>query len=252
MSPSACRFCKREGVRFVKAHVIPRSFFKIVRGDGKYSVGMEAKPGAPVKTPYYQAGPTDDSILCEECEPKFTEWDTYGFEVLSVPRGEVDAIVSSRDGTHLAIPLENINYDLFVLFLLSVLWRASISKISLCKKVNLGPFEEPIREALWNNQAPEPAEYAIMLGTALKQKYPNVILQPERCRPEDIHFQRLFFPNYFVHIKLDSRTATPMMQLAMIQRRQTNYVFCFPYERSPYNRFFDGMKKAMRENRIPI
>lgn len=245
-----CRFCKRTGVHFVKAHVIARSFFKIVRGKGNYSVGMEVKRRS-LKTPYYQAGVADESILCEECEPKFTKWDAYGFDVLSVPRGGADAIASSRDGTHLAIPIENIDYDIFALFLLSVLWRASVSTLPFYRNVDLGPFEEPIREALWNNQAPEPGEYAIMLGTSLNQRYPNVMLRPERCRPDNIHFQRIFFPNCFVHIKADSRPATPIMQLAMIQRRPTNYMFCFPYERSPYVRFFEGMAKTMRENRNP-
>jgi hypothetical protein len=80
-----CKFCKRTGVRLVTAHAIPRSFFKIVRGKGKYSVGIQAKRGS-VLTPFYQAGVADNSILCEECEPKFSKWDDYGFEVLSVSR----------------------------------------------------------------------------------------------------------------------------------------------------------------------
>ena len=246
-----CRLCGRERVCLVNAHVIARSFFKIVRGKGDYSVGMEAKRGSPLKTPYYQAGVADTSILCEECERKFTKWDTYGFEILSISRGAADAIASSKDGTHLAIPIENLDYDRFILFILSVLWRASVSSILFYRNVNLGPFEEPIREALWNNRAPEPAEYVVMLGTSLNQRYPNVILRPERCRPDNIHFYRLFFPNYFAHVKADNRPATIIMRQAMIQRRAVNYIFCFPYNRSPYLRFFEGLAKTIRNNKKP-
>jgi hypothetical protein len=147
----------------------------------------------------------------------------------------------------LAIPIDNLNYDLFVLFLLSVLWRASVSSVGFFEDVDLGPYEERIRELLWNNRAPQPSEYAVMLGTSLDQRYPNVILRPEECRPEGIHFYRLFFPNVFAHVKTDQREATPLMKAAMLQRRKTNYLLCYPYDRSPYARFFEGMKERMRE-----
>ncbi len=241
----ACRFCKRGGVRFVNAHVIARSFFKIVRGNAKYSVRMEAK-GTSLRTPYHQAGVADASILCEDCEPKFTKWDTYGFEILSISRGEADAIRAS-DGSPMAIPIDDLNYELFILFFLSVLWRASVSSLEFYKTVDLGRYEEPIRDLLWSRKAPQPSEYAALLGASLNQPYPNVILRPERCRLEGIHFNRLFFPNVFVHLKSDRREATPLMKLTILQPRKTNYIFCFPYTRSPYLRFFEGLKKRILE-----
>ncbi len=126
-------------------------------------------------TPYHQAGVADPAILCDECEPKFGAWDTYGFEVFSVPRGEADAI-RSRDGIPLAIPLEDLNYELLTLFLLSVLWRASVSTVNFFSAVELGRYEEGIRAWLLRREAPRPGEYAAILGTSLNQRYPNVIL----------------------------------------------------------------------------
>ena len=121
---NACRFCGRSGVRFINAHIIPRSFFKLVRGNAKYSVELQAE-NAEISTPYHQAGIGDASILCSECEPKFAEWDTYGFEVLSVPILPRD-VVRAPDGTPTAIPLQFLNYESLMLFFLSVLWRASV------------------------------------------------------------------------------------------------------------------------------
>jgi hypothetical protein len=76
---NTCRFCKRSGVQFVNAHIIPRSFFTLVRRDAKYSVEMQANP-LSLATPYRQAGIADDAILCDACEPKFSAWDTYGLK----------------------------------------------------------------------------------------------------------------------------------------------------------------------------
>ena len=244
----ACRFCKRTGVRFVNAHVIPRSFFTLVRGEGHYSVEMRAGRGS-LETPYHQAGVADQAILCEECEPKFGAWDTYGFEVFSVPRGEPDAIRGS-DGTPLAIPLEDLNYDVLILFFLSVLWRASVSKIDFFNTVALGPYEEQIRDLLWNRDAPPAGKFVVILGTSLNQRYPNVILAPERCRLEgDVLFNRLFLPNVFINVKTDRRDAPAIMQLGMLQPRKTNYILCYPYDRTPYPGFFDGIRREIGQAR---
>lgn len=199
-------------------------------------------------TPYHQAGVADLSILCEECEPKFTPWDTYGFEILSPIREEADAIRSSI-GVPMAIPIEDLNYDVFVLFLLSVLWRASVSKLHFFNRINLGPrHEERIRELLRANMPPPPGEYATMLGTSLNQLYANSILQPEHCRDErKANYNRLYFPRVFSLIKTDQREAIPVMQKGILQPRKINYIFCFPYQQSPHFKFFEGMKKRIRD-----
>jgi hypothetical protein len=65
----------------VKAHIIPRSFFRLVRADAKYSIAV--RRGRPEFT---QSGIYDSTILCEVCESIFAPWDSYGFEVLSKSR----------------------------------------------------------------------------------------------------------------------------------------------------------------------
>jgi hypothetical protein len=240
-----CKFCKRWGVRLVNAHVIPRSFFKIVRGKGKFSVGMHVGR-TKIKTPYHQAGVADSGILCEECEPRFSTWDDYGFEAFSSASRECDAIIGN-EGAPIAVPIDDLDYELATLFFLSVLWRAAVSSIELFSGVKLGRYEEQIRRTLWSNSAPEPGEFAITLGTSLASKYPNVILRPERCRRGPVNYYRLFLPNLFVEIKTDRRTAPFPIPLGMLQRRKTNYVFCYPYGQSPYRSMFDGLKRRIRQ-----
>lgn len=53
-----CKFCGRSDKPLVNAHVIPRSFFRIVRADAKYSVAVKARGNALV--PHFtQAGFAD-------------------------------------------------------------------------------------------------------------------------------------------------------------------------------------------------
>jgi hypothetical protein len=218
-----------------------------LRGEEKYSIEMRAKYSS-LATPYYQAGIADTSILCDECEAKFTPWDTYGFDVLGLRRGENEAIKSSN-GIPMAIPIEDVDHELLTLFLLSVLWRASVSRLDFFHRIDLGPrHEERVRNLLWANTAPPLGEYATLLGTSLEQPYAHSIIQPEQCRDErKTRFNRLYFPHVFALIKTDRRDALPVMQRGMLQPRKTNFIFCFPYEQSPYFKFFERMKRRIRD-----
>jgi hypothetical protein len=149
----------------------------------------------------------------------------------------------------MAFELKNLNYEIFALFVLSVLWRASESTVSFYRGVQLGPYADHLREVLWRRQAPPPADHAIQLGTSLDNPYKNTILQPDFCRHDGLRFYRLFFPNVFAIVKMDQQRVDPLMLLGMVQPRETNYVLCYPYAQSPYSRFFEGMKKRMAELR---
>lgn len=221
-----------------------------MRGDAKFAVEMRAT-GMSLETPYRQAGVMDERILCSECEPKFTKWDTYGFEMLSATRPISDALMAPN-GQPIAFELEDVDYNTLALFLLSVLWRASVSKIPFFKRVHLGPvYERRLREYLHANAAPAPGEHAIQLGTSFDNPYPTSILYPEEARDEDhVRFWRVFFPNSFAMIKMDQREAVPVVQQVMLQPRVFNYMICLPYSRSPFQPGFEGMKRQLNKLRL--
>src|SRR5713101_4448086 len=219
-----CLFCLSEGVKLVKAHIIPRSFFEVTRGSGKYAVGFVLTKET-VETPYEQAGLHDEGILGECCEPKFTEWDTYGFENLReqtilAHRALPDA-GSDRPG---AFKIRNLDYDTFSLFILSVLWRASVSTHLFFSNVDLGPKAESIRQLLLARRAPDPDSYSIILATTRDEKYRKVIPRPERGRMKNVNFYRLYFPDVFALVKVDKRTFPPPLNSVILRRVDVNYV----------------------------
>jgi hypothetical protein len=241
-----CRFCETENPRFVDAHIIPRSFFKIVRGHANYSIMMRAS-GTTIDTPYYQAGPSDPEILCDRCEPKFSEWDGYGFEALGHEWRVEDAIRRS-DGLPIAIPIKGLNYEKLSLFILAVLWRASVSKLVFYREVNLGEiYEERIRRNLQTREAPEPDQFAILIKFPYEQPYANVMISPKRKRLGELRFYQIFFPNISVDVKVDQRLAPNVIRFAMLQRREENYAFCEPHKGSAQEHVYRGFRKVVRQ-----
>jgi len=77
-----CKFCHKQVPKLVDAHIIPRSFFRATRGKAKsfIFVGVD---NADLDRKFKQAGISDKTILCEQCERLFTPYDTHGFKVVS-------------------------------------------------------------------------------------------------------------------------------------------------------------------------
>lgn len=101
----------------------------------------------------YQKPPTgeyDKDILCVDCDSKIlgSQYDDYAAKVF-----EQDGFVQispGKAGELLTIDIANIDYTKFKLFLLSLLWRASISKREPFNAVRLGPYQEIIRAMLYD------------------------------------------------------------------------------------------------------
>lgn len=73
-----CRGCG-ENKKFIKAHIIPESFFAGLKKDGESAL-MDADTLRYTKRS--PAGVYDKGILCHDCEQKFQEIDHYGQKVL--------------------------------------------------------------------------------------------------------------------------------------------------------------------------
>ena len=59
--------------------------------------------------------------------------------------------------------LSGIEYENFKLFALSILWRASVSSLSMFEQVNLGPHENSIRTMILKGDAGRQHRYPILL-----------------------------------------------------------------------------------------
>jgi hypothetical protein len=151
-----CKLCRKPSAKFVKAHAgIARSFFHDFRGSDPNSVLVNVS-GKGKLARRIQAGIWDDEILCPDCETKFSALDGYGWEVLGKPDLSQPYFDQNVQLVGYRIQCDT---DKLRRFILSSLWRASVSKIPEYQKLYLGIHETPIIERVFDGTPLRPDEY---------------------------------------------------------------------------------------------
>ena len=81
----------------------------------------------------------------------------------------------------------NLSYTKYKLFLLSILWRASISSKSFFKRINIGEHEEVIRKMIFENDPKTYDWYPIFVTTsAMDEEFTSdIILEPSQVTDKD-------------------------------------------------------------------
>jgi hypothetical protein len=244
-----CRFCEQDKVALAKAHVIPRSFFKRVRGKAKYSTELRASKKA-VTEKFQQAGHYDCEILCEDCERKFTPYDTHGFSVFTKVF-ENQNIYRDPNGFECAYLLPNVDFRLLKLFVLSVLWRASVSRLHFYRNVDLGQrHEDKIKSLIASDTIEHADDYQLVSSHQKGHPYPKVILEPWKRRVEHVNYVQFYLPDVQILVKVDKRPLPDFLRKIMVTPKPPHYMVLFPYKGSDEAAYFEGMKAAIREHKL--
>jgi len=130
----ACRNCGSAPT--IRAHIIPKSFAREARGDGKHIASVTWDHSRSV-----QSGFWDDCILCTACDGVLGAFDKYAIEVCRAHANypfAVDRISKLfADGSKLAK------------FVNAVIWRSSISQHSECSDVDLAERCNSVKNGLF-------------------------------------------------------------------------------------------------------
>lgn len=166
-----CALCKTNG-KLQNSHIIPEFFYKLVYDPNprRFRV-ISAIVSEPER--YGQKG-LRERLLCKDCEQKLGRWENYAKKSFVDGQG---LQITQQNAT---VFLSNLDYKLFKLFLLSLLWRMSVSTLDFFKEVRLGPYEEKIRLALVNEDPLRPEQCACsMVVVQLSGKtYTDWIVEP--------------------------------------------------------------------------
>jgi len=204
-----CRLCGLDK-KLIEAHVVPKSFFRIEPTDeGPLRLVTNVEGQFAQKLP---KGPYDSAIICESCERRFSRWDDYGdhlfikswdsFERIPLPNGDF------------AFGLPTYEYPTLKLFILSVLWRISVSTHRMFSGIALGPLEETLRMAIWNAEPGDANFFGVVL-----QAFDTTdvgILNPGSERFGHLRFCRIYLSHVIAFIKVDSRSFDdPFLSLAL-------------------------------------
>lgn len=187
-----CRLCL-EVKQFAKSHIIPDFYFKRIReGDDKFytfdAIGAYHGDG---NMRYAFSGEYDCNILCENCDNNIGKLlEDYAckllFGGLTLEVGERAEDFVTPDGISFT-RFSNIDYSKYKLFLLSILWRASISTRPFFENVNLGPHEETIRKMLLSHEPGLASDYPTLVLNYLRasDELTKIVGQPLKKRIEN-------------------------------------------------------------------
>lgn len=198
-----CQYC-REDKNLVKAHVIPEAFFRTLCSQGE-TPSLLSATGYPKRRPM---GEYDKEILCEDCEKLFSDVDTYGARVLLGEFKEKFTALSSA-GETVAFEAEGIDQSLLLRFLVSVLWRASVSKQGFYGKVELGPHLSSAKASITCSSSEHLRNSSAVLSRwkapAEKAISTFGFLAPFREKWDDVNAYRVYLGPFVAYIRVDRR-----------------------------------------------
>lgn len=133
-----CKLCHQER-ELQQSHIIPRSYFKRLKQQGKLVMVRDGK--------FSLEGNVDpkEPMLCRSCEQYLSStFERYGTDVLR-NRNKV-----RKNNDH--IILSSFNYDKYYLYLLSILWRASVAThVHYNKVIGKGSLDDVLRHCIYKN-----------------------------------------------------------------------------------------------------
>lgn len=211
-----CRLCG-ETKPLIKAHIFPQALAKDVgtRDDPGRVYALNGAHPRRLPTGWY-----DTAILCEQCDGRVLgPLDTYGVEFLRAvdqyhlhapaPNG---ARLASRPGAD-PVRLKS--------FLLSVLWRSTVSRLPEFAGVSLGPFEPALRRRILDSSIDAVDDFATMV-TWCDDDPGELISPPQRIRFRGgVRAYILHVGRHSAVIKVDSRRAPEYIRPLLLESGRT-------------------------------
>jgi hypothetical protein len=183
-----CKLCDQEKDLLNKSHIIPEFMYQYLF-DEKHQFMMTSSSEFTKdksKSQYRPSGEYEGGILCHSCDNDILgAYESYASRVIYSTKGVPDNLAvkvtnyQNKDGQSWSL-CENVDYQKFKLFLLSLLWRASISTRHLFSEIELGPHENRIKRMIFTGDPGEEAEYPVQVWTTVNNKdFPkDFVLQP--------------------------------------------------------------------------
>jgi len=180
-----CALCLKSA-DLQRSHIIPEFLFRALYDDkNRFHV---ISTDVAERNNYRQKG-LYEPLLCAACEQQFSRYERYASLVLN--GGPSLGYQFDRS----AAIVTGIEYKLFRLFQLSVLWRAGVSRQEFFKDVSLGHHEESLRQALFAEDPGLFSKYGCVMFAIIHEGevQRNLMLQPKRVRFSGVSGYRFVF-----------------------------------------------------------
>lgn len=184
MNKGYCKLCGKHEDLCNESHIIQNSLYKYIKSHCDRILYVDSAVG---KSQVRQTGEFEGGILCLGCENRLSKLEGYGKEIIYGVYGSSGKTLNFQlrtDGTDEFSVSENdkgYDYKRFKLFLLSILWRASISSRPFFAKIKLDKnVEGEIRQMILNDNPGEEYDYpcTIILPPLEKNGSGEVMFNP--------------------------------------------------------------------------
>ncbi|MCR4328485.1 MAG: hypothetical protein NUV53_03115 [Patescibacteria group bacterium] len=179
-----CKLCLQDKQLLKKSHIIPNFMYgDLFDGDHSlFKVRLSDWSKQKLQTGEYEA-----NILCANCDNKLIGGlENYACQVLY--GGKINGVEMRNEINQNGVEFtyaKGIDYKKFKLFLLSLVWRCSISKRVFYKQVELGQkHEETIRAMIYGGDPGKQMDYPCFISSYRKHNElpAKVISQPTKFR----------------------------------------------------------------------
>lgn len=235
-----CKLCYKHGRLIKQSHVIPNFMYQGIF-DENNSITLYPLTNQNEKPKSYQTGFFEKYILCQKCENElFGGLERYSATILYGGNTKNPAILERRmgiDGIR-SVLIKNIDYRLFKLFVLSILWRAHVAKNKFFKKIDIPEHEPILRNMLLSGNAGKEGHYKISI-IAIKNKAETLIRifpDPEIKKNDKDYFATFFINGFVYFINLHPQTQFPIFKQSIL--RETGEIEIPIIEGDLSNKFF--------------
>ncbi len=222
-----CKLCLQDKPLLKKSHIASNFLYQELQGEDHSFMKVDLQ-GVTAKK--IQTGFFEQNILCANCDnARLGVLESYASRVLY--GGKIKGInlrhEINPDGAEWML-CDGIDYKKFKLFLLSLIWRFSISKNEFYRFVDLGQYEEVIRKMILENDAGDVLDYPCTIMTYRHHKdLPfHLVSQPLRHRGSDGGICYSVMMNGFIYTFYISKKMTPrhISEIAINQQGQLKVI----------------------------
>jgi hypothetical protein len=174
---ATCRLCLKEKQLIKKSHIIPDFMYRDLYDENHQIFSfnpLELATGkARIKRP--SSGDYEGGLLCAACDNNLLGYyENYARKAMygGLLRQDESPICENfinNEGVRYSV-CKNLDYKKYKLFLLSILWRASISSRPLFDAIKLGDHEEKIRLMILNGNPGDISDYPIITLSHITDK----------------------------------------------------------------------------------
>jgi hypothetical protein len=179
-----CRLCHKQA-DLQESHIIPDFLYDTVRDEYRRLSSISIDPA---NRPDLRQTGYKELLLCAACENLMSKWEGYAKRVLvdgSVATMKLDDL----EGGGVITEFSGVDYAQMRLFLLSMLWKMSVTKLAFFHQVNLSIKDENrIGRALLTSNPMNPWDYpSMMIALTVGSQFTNALICAPVCVSQHKH-----------------------------------------------------------------